>query len=186
MNITSLEILAQVFKPPLNPSHPVRPDDFSHYYLTVPPDTHLIELFRLYGAGTFQCSEGEPITIHLPTVANALECEEICDVYEGSISTGLIEPDNFTMGTKLFSGTMKERQCGLILWGTSANGVLFFSAWLGSLVGWATIVVDRHPPHVACYFKSPAALIHDIYSQDSVVSGVFPKFSRPYWFEPLE
>ncbi len=185
MNTTSLEILAQVFKPPLNPSHPVRPDDFSHYHLAIPPDTHLMELFRLYGTGTFQCSEGDPITLHLPTIANARECEDVSDAFESSISSGLIEPDNFTMGTKLFSSRLKERQCDLILWGTSLNGVFLFSVWLGSVVGWATMVVDRSPSHVAFYFKSPAALLHDIFFQDSVVSGIFPKFSSPYRFEPL-
>ena len=183
MNSSSLDMLATIFTPPDVPYHPTAPKDFSQLSLRHEPPQDLIDLLEKYGAGTFECASGDPVSLLFPTEQNAWFQNDLWEAITDGFADGG-DDEVFQLRARWFSKSCPATKVEWILWGYSLNGKRLASVWLSDEIGWAVLVLGELPSEVLCLFKSPAAILRDVFGGRLGLGDVFPEAEGPFHFVP--
>lgn len=181
MNPTT-KVLTDHFQP--NQMSDSRPLDFSVFNLTTAPPHDLVELLSLYGRGTFCCNSGDSIRIFPPDADSAeflrYAVESLAQVM--AHPGGDYDVEEMTLPRSFFVGPSQGLPVNMIYWGHSDNGVMLCSLFMNELMGWTTVLIDGDFQRMACYFKSPAAVIHGSF-MSYFFQPFFPESCGPYSFK---
>lgn len=176
-------MLATIFAPPDVPYHPKDPKDFSQLSLRREPPQDLIDLMKKYGAGTFECSSGDPVSLLFPTEQNVWFQNDLWDAIATGFEDG-VDDEVFTLRACWFNKSRLSSKVEWILWGYSLNGIRLVSVWLSDDIGWAVLILGELPSEVLCLFKSPAAILRDVFGGRLGLGDVFPEAEGPFHFVP--
>lgn len=180
--------LKKEFTPPVTRSYPVEPSDFSAYALKHDPPKKLIQLFELYGEGTFEDKTGNQIGLLFPTQACAAVCRGICSEYRKLVTEhiGLLDDSHTASGLWLeFNEQGQSEVVDCIFWAEGRDAQRFYYIWFSQIVGWVAYIEDESLTHAFCLFKSPAAIILEAFDGvNSPLRSMFPSPSEPFRFTP--
>jgi len=179
--LSYLQLLEAHFPPPTPNSKEVAVD-FSIFNLRQPPPADLVELYKVYGPGKFNCGQGDGIEL-IPAFAENTEllifaASNWLQVLDSDV---LIDGD-LTIPRTFFEASNNKPPPNLILWGRSDNGVLLMSLWLSHDLGWCVLVMPEAFNSIRCLFKSPAAVVWEAFF-GSAQRDIFPASEGPYQFE---
>jgi hypothetical protein len=181
MNLTT-KVLTDHFQP--DQMTGARPLDFSFFNLTIAPPHDLIELLSLYGSGTFCCSSGDSIRIFPPDADSAEFLRYALESHAQAMANlgGDYDDAEMTLPRTFFVGHPQGLPANMIYWGHSDNGVMLCSLFMNEQMGWTTVLIDGDFQRMACYFKSPAAVILGSF-MSQFFQPFIPESYGPYTFK---